>query len=141
MKRKIYDERLVHESNKQNSLGFACLYFGLLIILIYRQFILNQTLEEYSDIAILFFGVSFLVSILKVFTGVFAERMNLKRSILISALGTIVFTVTSVFVMKIVSIKVISISVIVYFIVFNLLFLSMQYISSKKNNPSIDEGK
>jgi uncharacterized membrane protein YkvI len=52
----INDERIKRVRNRISARGFGIWYFLLLISLLYRQFILNQSVEEYWDIALIFFA-------------------------------------------------------------------------------------
>lgn len=54
MKRQIQDERIIQEAQKQNSLGFTTLYFGLLIDLLHKQLFLQEPISRYWDLALLF---------------------------------------------------------------------------------------
>lgn len=64
------DERIIQEARKQNSLAFSILYYGTLLVLLYRQFIIRETVSEYWDIALLFFGVTFYLAFKRVSSGI-----------------------------------------------------------------------
>lgn len=94
--KKIVDERIITESRKQNSVGFSILYFGLLLVLLYRQFILVQPIGEIWDLLLLFFGVTFFIAGKKVFAGFYTQKSK-TSSIIILAINTLVFTAVQYF--------------------------------------------
>ena len=59
----IRDERISRVKNRIAARGFGIWYVLLLITLLYRQFYLGQPLNEYWDIALIFFIGTFYVAI------------------------------------------------------------------------------
>jgi len=51
--KKNCDERIVETRRKINSRAFSLMFFGLMVILLYRQFFLGQSIREYADLFIL----------------------------------------------------------------------------------------
>lgn len=66
MKKQLQDERIVQEARQQNSLAFTIMYYGVLVDLLYRQFILLEPVSRYWDLALIFFGVSFFLVIKRI---------------------------------------------------------------------------
>src|SRR5690606_2231434 len=97
MKRKVTDERIIQESRKHNSFGFILLYFGLLLILIYRQFGLQQSISEYWDLAVLFFFVSAFLSIKRVLSGNFTSNIHHTMNIISAMIAAIIFSIINYF--------------------------------------------
>ncbi len=63
MAKKIVDERILETRRKVSARGFYLLLWGLLIILLYRQFYLGQAFTDYGDIFVLWLIASFYVTI------------------------------------------------------------------------------
>ena len=57
------DERIRLSKSQIASQGFGIWYFLLLAALLYRQFVLKQPIDQYWDIAVIFFVGAFYVSI------------------------------------------------------------------------------
>lgn len=139
MKRILQDERTIQETYKQNSLGFKLLYFGILLDLLYKQFILQESISAYWDLALLFFGVSFILTVKRIRSGLLTNKLDLKRPILSSIIAAVIFSITNfVWLDNKSPIKLI-ISGILFCIVFYGINLLMQYFSSKKNDDMLKE--
>jgi len=63
MSKKIVDERIIETRRKVSARGFHLLLWGLLAILLYRQFYLGQEFSDYGDIFIIWLLASFYVTI------------------------------------------------------------------------------
>lgn len=59
----IRDERIGKAKNQIAASGYGIWYILLLISLLYRQFILDQPVTEYWDIALIFFIGTFYVAV------------------------------------------------------------------------------
>ncbi len=94
--KKIEDERILIEKRKINSRAFSYVFIGLWLILIYRQFILEQEPSNYWDILVLTLGISTYVLIRNVFKGLYQtyrEKESKRKNILIGGIvGSIIFT-------------------------------------------------
>ncbi len=132
--KKILDERIISESRKQNSVGFLILYFGLLLVLLYRQFIRMQPLEEIWDLHLLFFGVTFFIAFKKVFAGFYIQK---SRKLLI--VNTAVFTAVQYFFLNRDKLSGLILGAFVFFIASIGFELLMRYISKRKNDKLLDE--
>lgn len=60
---KQIDERILATKRRVTASGFQIFFFGLLIILLYRQFYLGQEFKDYGDIFVLWLLGSFYVTI------------------------------------------------------------------------------
>lgn len=89
------DERIIQEARKQNSLAFSILYYGTLLVLLYRQFIIRETVSEYWDIALLFFGVTFYLAFKRVSSGILTVKPNLIRIIPWSIAAAVAFSIVN----------------------------------------------
>jgi asparagine N-glycosylation enzyme membrane subunit Stt3 len=139
MKRKIQDERIIQEARKQNSLGFTILYFGVLLDLLYRQFILQEPVSRYWDLALLFFGVTFILAVKRVSSGLLTNKLNLRRNVLSSIIAAVVFSIFNFWWVGNKSAVELIISGIIFCIGFYGINLLMQYFSSKKNDDMLKE--
>ena len=74
----IKDERISGTKSRIASRAFGMWYFLLLATLLYRQFFLKQPLEEYWDIALIFFSGTFYVIIASYARGAVYEH-NISR--------------------------------------------------------------
>ncbi|HCX03533.1 MAG TPA: hypothetical protein DHM42_03535 [Clostridiales bacterium] len=94
--KRIEDERILIEKRKINSRAFSYSYIGLWILLVYRQFVLNQEPSQYWDILVLTLGISFYVLIRNVFKGLYQtyrKKDSKKKNLLIGGIvGSIIFT-------------------------------------------------
>ncbi len=134
MKKPIHDERIIQETLRQNNRGFTILYLGVLLDLLYRQFILQESLSRYWDVALLFFGVSFYLAISRVRSGLFANRPSLKPLILSSVVATVVILSVNFFWLGNSDFLELIIGGATFWVTFCAINLIMQYISSKKND-------
>lgn len=139
MKNQIQDERIIGEARKQNSLGFTILYFGLLLDLLYRQFILQEDISRYWDIALLFFGTSFFLAAKRVNSGLLTNKLNLKRIVPSSIVSTLVFLAVSFWWLGNKTPFELTISGIIFFIGFYAINFIMQYISRKRNDDMLKD--
>ncbi len=140
MKKQIQDERVIQEARKQNSLGFTILYYGLLLDLLYRQFILQDPISRYWDLALLFFGVTFYLVGKRINSGLFTSSPKSKSTVLLSAsVATVVFLATNYWWLEHTFSVELIIGGIIFFVVFNAMQLLMQYISNKKNDEMLDD--
>jgi len=139
MKKQIQDERIIQEARKQNSLGFSILYFGVLLDLLYRQFILQEPISRYWDLALLFFGVSFYLAAERVSSGLLTNKLNLRSIVPSSIVAAAVFLIVNFWWLGNKSPVVLIISGIIFFIGFYTINLLMQYFSSKKNDDMLKD--
>lgn len=142
MKKRIQDERIIHEARKQNSLGFTILYYGLLLDLLYRQFILQEPFEKLWDLALLFFGVTFYLAGKRILTGIAfnaSKIINTKQLLLSASIASIIFASINYWWIGIDSLKQLLFSSFVFFIIFFLMMFFMRWLTQKKNNEMIDE--
>ena len=138
MKKRIQDERILQEIHKQNSLGFTILYFGVLLDLLYRQFILQEPVSSYWDIAVLFFGVSFFLAAKRVSSGLLANRPNLKSILPASIVATVVVTIVNYWYLNTTAPLELIISGIIFFVGFYAINYLMRSISDKKNEQLLE---
>ena len=134
MKKQIKDERIIQEARQQNSMGFAILYFGVLIDLLYRQFILQEPISRYWDLALLFFGVTFYLAAKRVYSGIFTNKPDLSSLLLSSIIATGVFTIVNYWYLGNTTPVELITGGVIFLLGFYLINLLMQYISSKKND-------
>lgn len=139
MTKQIQDERIIQEARKQNSLGFTILYFGVLLDLLYRQFILQEPLSRYWDLALLFFGVSIYLATKRVNSGLLATKPNLKRIIPSSIIAAFVILIINYWWLGNTSPVELITGSITFFVVFCGINLLMQFISSKKNDDMLKD--
>jgi hypothetical protein len=139
MKRQIQDERIIQEALKQNSLGFTILYFGVLLDLLYRQFILQEPVSGYWDLALLFFGVTFYLAAKRVSSGLLTNKLNLKSIVPPAIAATAAFFIVEFWWLGHKSPVELIISGITFFIGFYGINLLMQYLSSKKNDAMLKD--
>lgn len=139
MKRQIQDERIIQEARKLNSLGFTILYFGILLDLLYRQFILQEHVSKYWDLALLFFGVTFILAVKHINSGLLTDKLNMSRNIPSSIVATIVFTIVNYWWVGYKSFFQLIINGIIFFVGFYVINLLMQYFSSKKNENMLKD--
>ncbi len=139
MKRRVTDERIIQESHKQNSFGFFLLYTGLLLILIYRQFGLQQSISEHWDLAILFFGVSIFLSVKRVLSGNYTSNIHHTINIVSTIIASVVFTVITYFAMDNMSTTKLIISGLLFFFGFFAITLLLQYLSKRKNDSMLKD--
>jgi ABC-type Fe3+-siderophore transport system permease subunit len=139
MKKQIKDERIIKETRKQNNLGFTILYFGLLLALVYRQFIIKEPISDYWDLALLFFGVTFYLATKRVSSGLLTNTLNWKKIIPTSIIATVVFLIINSFNNQYRSIFEAIISGVIFLVLFYGLNLLMHYFSSKKNDDILKE--
>ncbi|KUO74957.1 MAG: hypothetical protein APF77_06255 [Clostridia bacterium BRH_c25] len=101
---KIVDERILTGKRRINSSAFGICFLALWGILLYRQFVLQQSLREYSDIFLLTVGISLYVVINNILQGFYYTYRNnstKKKAMVIGALtGTIVFSLSQILIMK-----------------------------------------
>lgn len=139
MKRQIHDERIIEEARKQNSLGFTILYFGLLLDLLYRQFILQEPISRYWDLALLFFGVTFIMAAKRVSSGLLTNKINLKRYVPSAIIAAFVFSIVNFLWFGNKSTAELIISGIIFLFGFYGINLLMEYFSSKKNDDMLKD--
>ncbi|MDI3481472.1 MAG: hypothetical protein PWQ97_1127 [Tepidanaerobacteraceae bacterium] len=137
MKKQIQDERIIQEARKQNSLGFTILYFGILVILLYRQFILQEPISRYWDLSLLFFGVTFFMAAKRMSAGLLIRKPNLKSIVPSSIASTVVFSIVNYWWLGKTSPVEVLIEGITFFVVFTAVILLMYYISYKKNDEML----
>jgi len=139
MKKQIHDERIIQESRKHNSSGFFILYYGLLLSLLYRQFILQDPVSKYWDLALLFFGVTFYLAAKRIGSGLFTTKVNLKRIIPSSIVASIVVLLVNYWYLENTSPIELVVGAIIFFVTFCGVNLLMQYFSSKKNDDMLKD--
>jgi len=139
MKKQIQDERIIQEARKQNSLGFTILYFGVLLDLLYRQFILQEPISRYWDLALLFFGVTFYLAAKRVSSGLLANKPNLKPIVPSSIVAAVVFSIVNYWWLGNTSPVELITGGIIFFVGFCATILLMQYVSSKKNDEMLND--
>lgn len=97
--KRIEDERILIEKRKINSRAFSYVFIGLWLIILYRQFILDQHVSQYIDIFALTIGISFYVTLRNVFKGLYQtyrKQQTRRRNMFIgAAVGTTTFTVVN----------------------------------------------
>lgn len=69
MAQKLVDERIIETRRKVSARGFYMLLWGLLVILLYRQFYLGQEFRDYGDIFVVWLLASFYVTIAGTLSG------------------------------------------------------------------------
>lgn len=139
MKNQIQDERIIQEARKQNSFGFTILYFGLLLDLLYRQFILLEPIFRYWDLALLFFGVTFYLAAKRVSSGLLTNNFNLRRIVPSSIIAVVVFLIVNFWWLDNKNPLGLIISGIIFFVGFYAINLLMQYLSCKKNDDMLKD--
>lgn len=138
MSKTMQDERVVQEVRKQNSVGFAILYFGLLIDLLYRQFYLQEPISRYWDLALLFFGVSFYLTAKRVGSGFLHQGQDNKQIILkilpVAIVAAVVNGVINGYWLGNDSVVELVVGGIAFFVSFLAIQFLMNYFSKKKND-------
>jgi len=137
MKKPIQDERIIHEARKQNSLGFTILYFGVLLILLYRQFIRQEPISRYWDLALLFWGVTFFMAAKRISAGLLISRPSLKSIVPPSIAATVTFLIVNYWLLGNTAPVEILIGGITFFAGFTAVILLMHHISNKKNDEML----
>lgn len=86
--KKITDERILAGKRKLNSNAFGWLMIGLWAIILYRQFVLQQPIEQYRDMYLLTVGVSLFTVINNIASGYYLMyRKKASRPRLMLAVG------------------------------------------------------
>lgn len=102
--KKIEDERILSEKRKINSSAFGLCFLGLWGILLFRQFILQQSISEYIDIFFLTIGMSIYVTVNNVLKGFYltyrSKYTRKKVNIIGAIVGSITFAIVQFFVMQ-----------------------------------------
>jgi len=139
MKTQVQDERIIQEYRNQNNSAFGILYLGVLLDLLYRQFILLDPISRYWDLALLFFGVSIYLATKRVNSGLLATKPNIKLILPTSVVATVVILITNYYFLGNTSPVDLILGCITFFVVFCGINLLMQYISSKKNDAMLKD--
>lgn len=139
MKTQIKDERVTQETWKQNSLAFVILYYGVLLDLLYKQFILQEPITRYWDVALLFFGVSFFLVIKRINSGLLNNKFNLKSVIPSTILATAVFAIINYWWLGRTSPVELVTNCVGFLITFGATFLLMQYLSNRRNESMLKD--
>jgi len=137
MKDHIQDERVIQEKRLQRSTAFTILYFGILVALLYRQFILQDPVSSYWDLAILFYGVTFYLAAKNVGSGFFVTAS--KRIIPTSIVAAIVFLFTNYWWFDRTSPTELIVGGITFFVGFCAFLLLMKYLSKKINEKILKD--
>lgn len=137
------DERIEQEARRQNSRGFALLYYGLLMDLLYRQFLLHEPLARLWDLGLVFFGVTFYMAGQRVLSGIFLNKPRPKFSnkyILLPALiAACTYTAVNRWLLGNKSPAELTLQFVLFFIAFSGVMLIMQYIARKKNDDLLKD--
>jgi hypothetical protein len=142
--KRIEDERILIEKRKINSRAFSYSYIGLWILLVYRQFVLNQEPSQYWDILVLTLGISFYVLIRNVFKGLYQtyrKKDSKKKNLLIGGIvGSIIFTlIHGIFSDYDLSNTRDLISILIAGIIFFITWIGVQYFLIRKSEKKADE--
>ncbi len=137
MREQLQDERIIQETHRQNSVGFAILYFGLLLDLLYRQFILRDPVSQYWDLALLFFGVTFFLAAKRIRTGLLTGNAGKLIPSVITA--SVVFLIVNYWWLDNREPFPLLISCIIFVVGFYAVNVFMQYLSRKKNEDLLDD--
>lgn len=102
--KKIEDERILAEKRKINSSAFGICFLALWMIILFRQFVLEQNIKEYIDIFLLTMGLSIYVTINSVVKGLYltyrSKKMRIKMNLIGATVGLVVFTIVQIFFIK-----------------------------------------
>lgn len=98
MRNNRYDERIIEAKRKIAARGFFILLWGLMIILLYRQFYLGQTFNDYKDIFILWLLCSAYVAFGSSLTGI-SPYGGVKARLIIAPIVTAVTIVIVQYIM------------------------------------------
>ncbi len=139
MKKPVWDERIIQEAGKQNSLGFTILYFGLLFDILCRQFLFHQSISSYWDLALLFFGTSLYLAVKRVSSGIYTGKASVKRIIPSSIIAAMVYSAVNYWYFKNTDLLELFISAITFFVGFLAVNLLMQRVSQKKNEEILKD--
>ena len=117
------------------------MYFGLLMDLLYRQLFLQEPISRCWDLALLFFGVTLILAVKRVSSGLFTftSKWNSKRMLWSSIIAAFVFLVVDFLWLGSKSIAELIISSVTFFIAFYGINLLMQCFSRKKNDEMLKE--
>lgn len=136
---RIIDERTIGTSNRYFARGFGIWYCLLLIALLYRQFVLNQKIQDHWDILVIFFLGTAYVSYNLVSHGVYAGNIKARTIAMcsgiiigISAVNYLTGRITSLFELGSILGSILGLSLIVTLI----LYLNYRW---KKKNELIDQ--
>lgn len=88
------DERIIETRRKVSARGFYLLLWGLLIILLYRQFYLGQEFSDYGDIFVIWLIASFYVTIAGTLSGL--KLFGTRKTNFILVPTVIAFTILGV---------------------------------------------
>lgn len=145
--KKIKDERIIMGKRKIQSQAFGLSFIGLWLILLYRQFILNQPISEYLDIFLLTIGISFYVTLNNVIAGFYVTYRDKQTKTKITIISGLVSALTFSIIQFTISNKILSntkdlISTIAGSIIFFLIWIFLQSkllsLSEKQSNKDID---
>ncbi len=102
--KRIEDERIIAEKRRINSSAFGICFLALWGILLFRQFVLHQNINEYLDIFLLTIGLSIYITVNNVLKGLYLtyrDRKMKRKAVLIGAMtGTAVFAAVHFFIMR-----------------------------------------
>ncbi len=144
--KKIEDERILSEKRKINSTAFGLGFLGLWGILLFRIFILKQSVPEYLDIFLLTLGLSIYITINNVLSGLYLtyrSKHQRKRVNIIGALvGSLTFFIVQFIMMKADLTKIedllkLLVSLIIFFIVWVLMQNYLFKVSEHKANKDL----
>ncbi|SRR6056297_480811 len=142
--KKIEDERVIIEKRKINSRAFSYVYIALWLILIYRQFVLQQEASQYWDILILTLGISFYVLLRNVFKGLYQsyreKESKIKNMFVGGIIGSIIFTlIHGIFSDYDLSNSKDLVRILISGIIFFITWMAVQYLLIRKSEKKADE--
>jgi len=139
MSKRIQDERVIQETHQQNSAAFVILYYGVLLDLLYHQFILAEPVSRYWDLGVLFFGVTFFLVAKRIGSGLLTEKSKFRPAVISAIAATIVFTVVNYWWLDRTSPSELIIGGITFFVAFGATMFLMQYLSKRKNDAMLED--
>ena len=137
----ITDERIIAGKRKLNSGAFGILLFGLWGIILYRQLIVQQSIEQYIDIFLLTIGISLFVFIGNIANGyylTYRTKSSQRKTIIIGGIiGTLTFTFVQFFMAKVSDVFTLILSGVLFLICWLLIQFFMLRTSKHQSNKDI----
>lgn len=139
MSKRIQDERVIQETHQQNSVAFVILYYGVLLDLLYHQFILAEPVSKYWDLGVLFFGVTFFLVAKRIGSGLLTEKKQFRPAVISAVVATLVFTVVNYWWLNQTSPRELITGGLTFFVAFGAATFLMQYLSKRKNDAMLED--
>lgn len=120
-------------------MGFSILYLGLLLVLLYRQFVLQEYFPRNWDLDLLFFGTAFYIVFKRIGAGLLTVKINWRHILLSSIIAAVSVCIVNFWWLDNGSLIDIIVGGFIFFIGFYGIGFLMHYFSSRKNEEMLKE--